>query len=264
MDALIRADRAEGEHELPVARQAERRARGQAIGSLLALEKARVAVMDELDPDVGRQTLPCDPRGSLRVDDDGVGGGVASPERPVVPANALVGAHVVERHHDPRAPPDQRPQQRVEAGRDHALHVDDAGAHPSHALAQRLHVTEVAGAGGEAAVDLECRGQVRQLPLAVGQERDLDTTTRERGAQVPGVVGDATPPAGLDHEDLHRVRTAGAEPSARSSRTHATCFARRLAARRRSTGGYLTTSAAIRVSVLAATAARRIAAEPRR
>src|SRR5262249_51816404 len=116
---------------------------------------------------------------------------------------------------------------------------------------------------GKTAVDLEDRGQVRQLPLVVGQQRDLDARTRQRRAQIPRVVGDAAPAAGLDHERLHRGHVTQDEPSERSRRTQADSFSRRLAARRGWRGGYLTTSAAMRARAPAATAARRIAAAPR-
>src|SRR5206468_9369502 len=115
----------------------------------------------------------------------------------------------------------------------------------------------------KAPVDLEDRRQVRQLPLAVGQERDLDPRARQRRAQVPGVVRDAAPAPRLDHERLERGHRAQDEPSARSRRAHAASFCLRLATRCESRGGYLTTSAAIRASAPAATAARRIAAAAR-
>ncbi len=231
MNTLVGADRAEDEHDRGGAWQVERGARREAVGPRAAVQEARVTVVNELDPRVGGKSPPRDLRRGPGVDDDGVGRGKASPERPVVPANPLVRAHVVDRHHHRRAAADQGPQQRVEPRREQALHVDDPGPRAAHPSAERLHVAEVAGVGGKAALDLEGGRQVRELPLAIGQERDLDPGARERGTQIPGVVRDAAPAAGLDHEGLHRGPIAQDEASERSRRAQAACFSLRLAAR---------------------------------
>src|SRR4030095_3532394 len=92
---LVGADRAEGEHDLPGAGQVEPPARAGTIGPDLGPEEASASEMNELDPRAGAEPPPCRLLGPPRVDDDRVGGGEAAPERPVVPADALVRADVV-------------------------------------------------------------------------------------------------------------------------------------------------------------------------
>jgi len=263
VEPLVRADRAEGEHDLRMARQAEPGAGAEPIEPSPALEESGVAVMNALDPCAGGEPPPRHVRRPLCVDDDCVGGGEAPPERPVVPADALVRPNVVDRHHDRHAAADHGPEQRVEARREQALHVDDIGLRPGQPVPERLHVAEVSDIAGEAAVDLEAARQVPQLPLPVGQEGHLDPRAGERGAQVPRVVRDASPATGLDHDSFHGARMIRDEPSERSRRAHAASLAESTAARCRSRGGYLTTSAAMRESAPRTTAARRIAAAAR-
>jgi len=244
-------------------RQTEPRARARTIWPVLRPEESGASEMNELDPRAGTEPPPRHLLGPLRVDDDRVGGGEAAPEGPVVPADALVRPDVMRGHHEGSAAPDQRPEEGVQPRREQALHVDDVGPRPGQRLPERLHVAEVTGVSGEAAVDLEASRQMRELPLPVREQRHLDAGPGERRAQVPRVVRDAAPAARLDHRGLHGARIVRDEPSERSRRAHAASRADSIAARCRSTGGYLKTSAAIRVRAPRTTAARRMAAEAR-
>ena len=155
-------------------------------------------------------------------------------------------------------------QEGVQPRREQALHVDDVGPR----------------AGQRAAgVPSRCRGSRRRrrssgrprsepadarAPTAGSVSSDtFDAGPGERRAQVPRVVRDAAPAARLDHRGLHGARIVRDEPSERSRRAHAASRADSIAARCRSTGGYLKTSAAIRASAPGTTAARRMAAAAR-